>query len=146
MSKLKYIFLIFGFILALLSGCVDNKHNEVSTEISGKDVIKNIDLLITLNYNERQGKQLFDNYCVICHGKKGKGDGFNAFNLNPNPQNLQDSLFQAKISDLFLNQVLALGGRGVNKSSLMPAYNKTLSKNDIGNIISYIRKLNYIKE
>ena len=31
-----------------------------------------------LTYEERQGSVLYAKYCAVCHGKEGKGDGFNA--------------------------------------------------------------------
>lgn len=38
-----------------------------------------------------QGKELFMNYCIHCHGPSGVGDGFNAGNVDPGPRDLTDS-------------------------------------------------------
>ena len=38
-----------------------------------------------------QGKELFMNYCIHCHGASGIGDGFNAGNVDPGPRDLTDS-------------------------------------------------------
>src|SRR5919108_4439164 len=45
----------------------------------------------SLSYEQRQGKFLYTKYCVVCHGDDGKGDGFNAFNLDPKPRDFTNS-------------------------------------------------------
>lgn len=34
-----------------------------------------------------EGKKLFQLYCSVCHGEKGKGDGIGGLALNPKPRN-----------------------------------------------------------
>jgi cytochrome c553 len=93
---------------------------------------------IRYNYTERQGKQLFEQYCVVCHGQGGEGDGFNAYNLNPKPHSLADSTYMKALSIETLTETISNGGKGVNKSVLMPAYQNTLSKMQISNLVGYI--------
>ena len=94
---------------------------------------------IRLTYEEGQGKYLYDKECAVCHGDKGAGDGFNAYNLDPKPQSLADSSYAAALSDASLEQIISLGGRGVNKSVLMPAYRWTLSQRQISYLVAYLR-------
>lgn len=89
-------------------------------------------------YTERQGKRLFEQYCVVCHGQSGEGDGFNAYNLNPRPHSLSDSTYMRELSIETLSEIISFGGKGVNKSVLMPAYRNTLSKTQISNVLVYI--------
>lgn len=113
-----------------------------SSDYNLKDVDNSEQKIWTsLNTSERRGKYFFDKYCVVCHGKYGKGDGFNSYNLLPKPIDLSDSLYLAANTNSFLYQMIALGGRGVNRSSQMPAYRYTLKENEIHNIIGYIRSL-----
>jgi len=154
MNKIKYIILIFNLCLFLIIGCNSKSEKEPSTtlrvtfkaeesdELNGNT----IDIWKTLNYSERQGKYLFEKYCSVCHGVRGEGDGFNSYNLNPKPQNLQDGLYINKVSDIFLNQIISSGGNGVNRSSQMPYYKYILDEIEINSIISYIRKLNTTQE
>ncbi|MBI3609692.1 MAG: cytochrome c [Nitrospirae bacterium] len=37
-----------------------------------------------------KGRAIFSQYCTGCHGDKGRGDGFNAHNLDPGPRDLTD--------------------------------------------------------
>ena len=93
---------------------------------------------IRYTYTERQGKQLFEQYCVVCHGQTGEGDGFNAYNLNPKPHSLSDSTYMKALSIETLTETISFGGKGVNKSVLMPAYQKTINKTQISNVVVYI--------
>jgi len=80
-------------------------------------------------------------YCAVCHGEEGKGDGFNAFNLDPKPRDLTDSTYMKALSDLRLTETIVEGGRGVNKSPLMPSWGATLSKDEIQYLLHYVRTL-----
>ena len=74
-----------------------------------------------LSYEERQGKHLYEQYCLVCHGQEGKGDGFNAFNLDPRPRDFSDSVYMNALGDKQAIETISGGGRSVNKSPLMPS-------------------------
>lgn len=99
------------------------------------------DTLMLFTYAQRRGMRIFRHYCVVCHGEEGAGDGFNAYNLDPAPRDLTDPKYQNAISDETLTEVVTQGGRGMNKSILMPAYGKTLSKEQISDLVAFIRTL-----
>jgi hypothetical protein len=42
------------------------------------------------------------------------------------------------LSNETLTEIISFGGKGVNKSVLMPAYQNTLSKTQISNVVVYI--------
>jgi mono/diheme cytochrome c family protein len=92
-----------------------------------------------LSYEQRQGRDLYTKYCAVCHGKEGKGDGFNAFNLDPRPRDFSDSSYMAALSDDQIVQTIAGGGRSVNKSPLMPSYGWTIDGRQIRYIAGYLR-------
>ena len=77
---------------------------------------------VMLTYEQQQGKILYAKYCAVCHGDQGKGDGFNAYNLDPKPRDFTDPRAMAGIDDATLLTTIAEGGKGVNKSPLMPAW------------------------
>jgi mono/diheme cytochrome c family protein len=95
-----------------------------------------------LSYEQRQGKYIFMKYCAVCHGEQGKGNGFNAFNLNPKPKSFTDSNYISTYSNVRLSEVINKGGRGVNKSQMMPSYKGTLNKDEIEYVTQYVRFLN----
>ena len=98
-------------------------------------------LKVQLTYEQRKGQRLFIHYCAVCHGEEGAGDGFNAWNLDPKPRDLSDVQFQRAVSDDWLAEVIAQGGRGVSRSPLMPAWGYTLTAGQIREVISFIRTL-----
>ena len=85
-----------------------------------------------------QGRVIYSKYCSVCHGAEGKGDGFNAFNLNPRPRDFTDSSFLARLDSSLVVETIAKGGRGVGLSRLMPPWSHTLTEKDIGKVAGYI--------
>lgn len=98
-------------------------------------------LRVELTYEQRKGQRVFTRYCAVCHGAEGAGDGFNAYNLNPRPRDLSDAQFQRAVSDEWLAEVIAQGGRGVNRSPLMPAWGHTLTRGQVREVVAFIRTL-----
>ncbi len=94
-----------------------------------------------LSYTERKGKVLYDKYCAVCHGIQGQGDGFNAYNLDPKPGDLTEEGYLATLTDDWLLEVITQGGRGVKRSVLMPAYEKTLTRSQMKDVLAYLRFL-----
>jgi mono/diheme cytochrome c family protein len=94
-----------------------------------------------LGYNAREGRALYRHYCLNCHGESGRGDGFNAYNLDPRPQSLADSTFQARHSDADLLAAIRRGGGAVGLSTGMPPWGRTLDERQIQNLVDYLRTL-----
>ena len=144
MKHLHIHLIVFLFVLFQISchklhqsGTASQKDRD-SLAAAITDSLIRTDPWIRYTYTERQGQQLFEQYCVVCHGQSGEGDGFNAYNLNPKPHSLSDSTYMRALSSETLTETISFGGKGVNKSVLMPAYQNTLSKTQISNVVVYI--------
>ncbi len=144
MKHLRLVWIVCLCIL-LQIGCREVQHSgnilKDHTDSLAASVAESLllsDPWVKYSYIERQGKRVFDQYCIICHGESGEGDGFNAYNLNPRPHSLADSAYMSSFSGEILIEIIAFGGKGVNKSILMPAYQYTLSKTQISNVRAYI--------
>lgn len=94
-----------------------------------------------LSYELRLGKEVFQHYCLTCHGEAGAGDGFNAFNIDPHPRDLSDPAFQKAKKDADLADAIRRGGAGVGLSSMMPPWGKTLTPDQIDQVVGYLRTL-----
>ena len=92
-----------------------------------------------LSYEERQGEYYYRKYCSVCHGEGGKGDGFNAFNLEPKPRDFTDAKYMNGLTDDRIMQTISGGGRNSNRSFLMPSWGGRLQKQEINYVLSYIR-------
>jgi mono/diheme cytochrome c family protein len=86
------------------------------------------------------GKQLFNVYCIVCHGAFGEGDGLVAAKtpwprpLFPRPPSLQSE----KIRDYKDGQIFHIISMGQN---LMPSYAEKLDNDERWAIVHYVRAL-----
>jgi mono/diheme cytochrome c family protein len=128
-------FLVFISFLSFSCNGKDNRHLELENPFmeavnkinSGLDIV------------QAKGKKLYKQYCAICHGEEGRGDGFNAFNLNPRPADLTEVYKERE--DGYIVKVVTGGTKAVRKSSLCPPYGRTIQKEDINAIVSYLKTL-----
>ena len=93
------------------------------------------------SYELRLGRATYQHYCQTCHGETGAGDGFNAFNLDPRPRDLSEPAFQKKKTDADLADAIQRGGAGVGLSSMMPPWGRTLSREQVDQVVVYLRSL-----
>ena len=85
--------------------------------------------------------ELYMKHCAVCHGNEGKGDGFNAYNLDPKPKSFSDSTVISKLTDDYLAKVIMEGGEGVGLTASMPPYKRNLSEKDVTLLIEFIQIL-----
>ncbi len=88
-----------------------------------------------------QGKKLYGQFCVSCHGQSGKGDGPAATALNPKPRDHTDKELMGKMSDDDMLKVIKNGGASIGKSPLMPPWGGAMKDEQIQDVIAYIRTL-----
>ena len=82
-------------------------------------------------------------YCAQCHGTQGNGQGINntVGGLAVSPRNHTNAMEMSKLSDAEIRLAISEGGDAVQKSELMPAWEKTLSAQEIDDLVLYLRKL-----
>lgn len=95
----------------------------------------------TLAANVTAGKSLYQQYCGACHGAQGKGNGPAAAAMQPKPRDHTDGTYMNRLSDMHLRKVIGEGGAAVGRSPLMPSWNTTLTPEQIGDVIAYLRTL-----
>lgn len=143
-----YKILTMIFLAAFFLGCQVEKslpkNTTATPDSSGQAVSANKNNLLT--YEERQGKQIYMKYCAVCHGEEGKGDGFNAYNLDPKPRNFTDTIYMNVLSDIRLLETIREGGRGVNKSPLMPSWGGRLKGEEIEYVMAYVHSFGNVKK
>lgn len=88
------------------------------------------------------GKTYYEKYCAVCHGEHGKGDGFNAYNLDPRPKDLIKAVNVLSSEALF--KAVWDGIAGQDGKFLCPPWGRTLGENEINATISYIHALEKI--
>jgi mono/diheme cytochrome c family protein len=79
------------------------------------------------------GQALFQENCVICHGRAGKGDGEAAAAMNPRPKSLADKAVQAQTDGELFWKISE--GR-----EAMPGW-KSLPEKERWSLVHYMRSL-----
>jgi mono/diheme cytochrome c family protein len=85
----------------------------------------------------KAGGQLYQKKCSTCHGTQGLGNGMISNSLNPSPALLAYLIQMPMTIDSFLLWSISEGGKEFGTS--MPAFNDSLSDQEIWQIISYMR-------
>lgn len=97
--------------------------------------------MIYLDYRAAQGKRIFYTQCVWCHAEATPAGPSNRSNVTPTPPLMNDGATLNKESDATLRNAIALGGSALGKSAMMPPYGRTLSDEEITDLIAYIRAI-----
>jgi mono/diheme cytochrome c family protein len=95
------------------------------------------------SYRRRLGLDTYRYYCEACHGAEGKGDGFNAFNLDPKPPDFTSASFQDARTDEQIAAAIADGGPGVGRSTAMPPWRRTLSASQRAVVLLHVRRFRH---
>ena len=86
------------------------------------------------------GSNLYQNYCIGCHGPNQDGNGVNASALNPKPRNLHDAPFMREtLTPERINASLHYGVHG----TAMPRWENLLSTSEIQEVIAYVLSLTW---
>ncbi len=97
--------------------------------------------LIPLSYQQAQGKRIFYADCVWCHADSTPAGPSNRANLTPTPALLNDGKTLNGLSNQYLQNIIALGGAAVDKSPMMPPWGRTLTAEDIQDVIAFTRAI-----
>lgn len=81
------------------------------------------------------GRTIYQDYCVVCHGEQGKGDGIKAVLLPLKPADHTNAERMDRLSNQELRNVITRGG------SYMPSWANTLTPTEVDAVIAYIRLL-----
>ena len=94
-----------------------------------------------LGYRESQGRRVFYTYCVWCHADATPAGPSNRSNLTPMAQLMNDGEKLNSQSDEYLQNIITLGGSALGKSEMMPPYGKTLTAEEIKDVIAFTRAI-----
>lgn len=81
-------------------------------------------------------------YCTQCHGVSGNGDGINVTKEMPvTPRDHASAEEMSKLTDSEIISAIADGGAANSKSPLMPPFGKTMTRDEIKDMMLYLRKM-----
>lgn len=96
-------------------------------------------LIVELRHPQEQADYI--RYCAPCHGKSGKGDGFNAAFLAVKPTVHDSSSYMSLRPDDTLYDGIFAGGYILNRSNAMPAFGASMSDQQITALVKHMRSL-----
>ena len=90
-----------------------------------------------------EGKRVYYENCVFCHGDNLQGNGMFVHGLQPIPTNFADSGTIPMLPETFLFWRISKGGPGMPEEggpwdSAMPAWEKLLKEEDMWNVILFV--------
>lgn len=124
-------------LAATLSGCGRTGETPLADPLM--DVFRRQAQEEGLTRTQTDGKRLFAHYCGTCHGAGGRGDGQNAYNLEPKPPDFQQALSKHPAS--YRRQVIEGGTAAVGRSALCPPWGRHLSAAQIDALLAYLDAL-----
>jgi len=89
-----------------------------------------------LSATEARGHRLFLQRCATCHGPQGRGDGQNAYNLDPPPPDFQVSL--ARLSVAERRRVIEGGTASLGRSPLCPPRRRALDADQVDALLAWL--------
>jgi mono/diheme cytochrome c family protein len=102
----------------------------------GRDALQEAFREGALTAREARGHRVFLQRCATCHGPEGRGDGQNAYNLQPPPPDFQESL--AKLSAADRRKVIESGTAALGRSPLCPAWGRSLGPEDVDAVLAWL--------
>lgn len=128
--------------LAAIQADVNKNANGSAESAQAADMTQLVPLLggESLTTAVSNGSNIYQSYCIGCHGPNQDGNGVNASSLNPKPRNLHDAPFMRETLDYHrINHSLHYGVHG----TAMPRWENTLSEHQIQEVISYALSLTW---
>lgn len=118
------------------------KWKEVFTSSQVKSLIAYLRFLSRSKHeligNPEQGKQVYKQYCQVCHGVEGEGDGIMTNLIGIMPMDFTNPIETESLSNEDIVKSIQDG-----KKRYMPAWRGILSQNDIEAVVSYIRLISH---
>jgi mono/diheme cytochrome c family protein len=90
----------------------------------------------TLTAHQARGHRVFLTRCATCHGPQGRGDGQNAYNLEPPPPDFQESLAKLSLADR--RRVVENGTAALGRSPLCPPWGRSLGPDDVDALLAWL--------
>lgn len=90
-----------------------------------------------------EGRRIYYQNCIFCHGDRFDGQGHDAHAFNPAPLSFADNGTIAQLTESYVFWRVAKGGRGLPRegtpwNSAMPAWEDFLSEDEIWSVIIFL--------
>ncbi len=132
-ASLRTIIALAAFVPMAAAGSEQDQIAKVCKPADAEDCIVR-EFKHTLEASKIRGRIVYKNYCVLCHGETGMGDGRAAKVHTPKPANLVASKAPPEYIDLIVRK----GGEGVGRYRGMPPWGDQLTDEQIADVKNYL--------
>jgi cytochrome c1 len=94
----------------------------------------------TQEASEIRGRLVFQNYCTLCHGPEGRGDGRAAKLHTPRPFNLT----QSSAPRYYVADLIRQGGEALGRGKGMPPWGDQLTNEQLTDVLNFLFTLRAI--
>jgi mono/diheme cytochrome c family protein len=101
-----------------------------------KDAVQEAFRENALSAREARGHRVFRQRCATCHGPQGRGDGQNAYNLQPPPPDFQESLPKLPRADR--RRIIEGGTAALGRSPMCPPRGRSLDEDDVDALLAWL--------
>jgi mono/diheme cytochrome c family protein len=112
--------------------------NYLKGAVSQSENLSYLSLIDHEPYNPKGS--VYREFCSVCHGLTGSGDGFNARYLPKTPISHSDPVLMSERPNDTLYDGIHAGGAVLNRHHFMPPWGETLSPHDMQSLVEKIRK------
>ena len=129
----KLLIIAFCIVLITLSGW--NSKTSIEEEWRAPSIANKLQNPLKNNSAATEsGKKLYKQFCTICHGKSGRGEGIGGMSLTPRPANFTTEIVQRQIDGAIYWKITE--GRAP-----MASYKTALRLEQRWQLVNYIRSL-----
>lgn len=106
-------------------------------ELTEEQIFDVLQYLTILNDPVARGEVVYKTNCILCHGVKGNGKGRASVMYDPPPADLTRS----DKNDDYKRMIITMGGAAMGRSAIMPEWGLQLKKQEIEDVIAYLRTI-----
>ena len=110
MKTYQYTFILFFFLPGAFSLPEKAYARNDPSWVAPKSADQRPGLLKDNETSTKAGKKIYIQYCFVCHGNTGKGDGLAGMSLNPRPSGLTSAPVQKQSDRLLFENKLEYDG------------------------------------
>ena len=97
-------------------------------------------VLLPASISATDGQKLYENFCLKCHGVRGRGDGKASVLFDPKPTNFTDPTWRNKMTDDQIFDAIKMGKKAskIKVGRKMPAFGKRIADNQIRALVRVV--------
>lgn len=90
---------------------------------------------------QQEGRALYEQHCMLCHGKDADGQGVRHTDLSAHPPNFNTPAWRRTVNAKYVYATIRKGKRGTS----MPSF-RALPEDDVWKLVAYVLSRTWVEE